>query len=230
MASARENATIGSSVKPFRKYRTPRLLYAPASDGSIRRANDRRMSISPPFAAAGGRAVAAGVIGSVYAYRAEDGVEGRPIRDKQKEPVQTLNRLLEEELGLHAKDRRIRAGCVIAERAKRVSRVPSRQRRRRQHEGHTEKLAQRGEIGTRENVACLLERRLLELSQAQRSPTLPAQHPLGEAKPGWCGEQEYSLSPYVARHGHLHGDNLDFGRDLRHEVARRDDVDHRHAD
>src|ERR1700738_2073249 len=123
IASARENATIASSVSPFRKYRTPRLLYAPASDGSIRRANDRRMSISPPFAAAGGRAVAAGVIGSVYAHRAEDCVEGALIRGKQEEAVQALDRLLEEELGLHAKDGRIGLGRVIAKRPERVGRV-----------------------------------------------------------------------------------------------------------
>src|ERR1700693_1231334 len=130
-ASARENATIASSVNPFRKYRTPRLLYAPASDGSIRRANDRRMSISPPLAAAGGRAVAAEVMGSVYAHRAEDCVEGALIRNKQEEPVQALHRLLEEKLGFHAKYRRICAGGVIAKRAKRVRRVTRRQRRRR---------------------------------------------------------------------------------------------------
>src|SRR3981081_2602120 len=106
-ASARENATIASSVSPFRKYRTPRLLYAPASDGSIRRAKDRRMSTSPPFAAAGGRAVAAGVIWSVYANRAEDCVEGALIGDEQEESVQALNRLLPEELCLPAKDRRL---------------------------------------------------------------------------------------------------------------------------
>src|ERR1700682_3263038 len=229
-ANARENATMASSVSPFRKYRTPRLLYAPASDGSIRRANDRRMSISPPFAAAGGRAVAAGVMWSVYAHRAEDCVEGALIGDKQEKAVQTLDRLLQEERGLDAKDRRVGARRVITKRAKRMGRVTRRQRWRRKHEGHAEELAQCSKVRARENVARFLERGLLELSKAHRCSALASQHPLGETDPRLSSKEKNGLPAYVARHRHLNGDNLDIGRDLGHEVARRNDVDHRHAD
>src|ERR1700730_4307197 len=124
------------------------------------------MSISPPFAAAVGWAVAAGVIGSVYAHRAEDSVEGALIRNEQEESVQTLHRLLEVKFGLYAKDRRIGLGRVIAQRTERVAGITRRQRRRRQHEAHFQKLAQRRQIRAGENVARFLEGRLLELSEA----------------------------------------------------------------
>src|SRR6185437_7823158 len=78
----------------------------------------------------------------LYAHRAEDGVECLGIGDEQEKSMEALHWLLEEELGLHAQNRRFDARWVIAEAAERDTRLPGGQPRRRKHQSHVEELAQ----------------------------------------------------------------------------------------
>src|SRR5437868_6554514 len=192
----------------------------------MRRANERRMSISPPCAAATGRAVAAALMALLYANRAEDGVESLWIRNEQEEAVEALRRLVEIEFSLHAKNRRVDPGCVIADATQRLTRLAARQRRGRQQQSHAEKVAQRRQVGAGENISCLVEGRLLELAKALRCAAVAPQHPLGEADSGVDVEKKHRLAADVTAHRHLHGDDLRAGGDPGDEAASRKDAPH----
>src|SRR5437588_5548480 len=165
----------------------------------MRRANERRMSISPPCAAAVGRAVAAALMRLLYSHRAKNGVECLRVGDEQEESVEAFGRLLEEELRLHAQDRGFDSRRMVTQSAQRDSRLSSGEARRGKHQPHVEKFAEGSEIGAGQNISSLVERGLLQLPEIGGGAALPPQHALGESEAGGNGKQENGLAGQVAR-------------------------------
>src|SRR5689334_222247 len=172
----------------------------------MRRANERRMSISPPCAAAIGRAVAAALMRLLYAHRAEDGVESLGIGNEQEKAVQALRGLVEEELRLHAKDRRIDARRMITDAFQSVTRFAADQRRGRQQQAHAKEITERGQVSTGENISSFIERRLFEPAEIGGRSAITPQHALGKADPRVNIQEKHSLTADVAAHRHLHRD------------------------
>ena len=96
--------------------------------------------------------------GLLYSHRAKNGVECLGVGNEQEESVQTLRRLLQEELGFNAQNRRFNPRRVIAQRAEREAALARGQMRRRKHQPHVEKLAERRQVGAGQDVSGLVQR------------------------------------------------------------------------